>query len=164
MTTMNGPVRLYMSMSLDGYIAGPDDRPGQELGAGGFRLFNWLDDRESAVRRAGVQRSARDPRDDQGWRTLTSCLAVSFSRRSDLRRALTRIDTHPGHRPTQRERERLDANSTGRCEPAMNAATIGRWAARIRVAASGAAAMVPTQPNRTARATRSLPLKTRRSA
>lgn len=45
---MTGPVRLYMSMSLDGYIAGPDDRPGQELGRGGGRLFNWLDDRESA--------------------------------------------------------------------------------------------------------------------
>jgi len=47
MTTTNGPVRLDMSMSLDGYVAGPDDRPGQELGAGGFRLFNWLDDRQS---------------------------------------------------------------------------------------------------------------------
>jgi dihydrofolate reductase len=34
-----------MSMSLDGFIAGPDDRPGQELGADGWRLFNWLDDR-----------------------------------------------------------------------------------------------------------------------
>jgi dihydrofolate reductase len=40
-----GPVRLYMSMSLDGYIAGPDDEPGRELGRGGGRLFNWLDDR-----------------------------------------------------------------------------------------------------------------------
>jgi len=39
------PIRLYMSMSLDGYIAGPDDRPGQEMGAGGFRLFDWLDGR-----------------------------------------------------------------------------------------------------------------------
>jgi dihydrofolate reductase len=38
-------VILYMTMSLDGFIAGPDDRPGQELGNGGFRLFNWLDDR-----------------------------------------------------------------------------------------------------------------------
>lgn len=38
---------LYMSMSLDGFIAGPDDRAGQELGRGGFRLFNWLDDRLS---------------------------------------------------------------------------------------------------------------------
>jgi len=34
-----------MSMSSDGFIAGPDDRPGQELGQGGGRLFNWLDDR-----------------------------------------------------------------------------------------------------------------------
>jgi dihydrofolate reductase len=41
------PVRLYMSMSLDGFIAGPDDRPGQELGRGGGRLFDWLDDRMS---------------------------------------------------------------------------------------------------------------------
>ena len=38
-------VILYMSMSLDGFIAGPDDRAGQELGRGGGRLFNWLDDR-----------------------------------------------------------------------------------------------------------------------
>ena len=44
---MNNPIRLYMSMSLDGYITGPDDRPGQELGRDGGRLFNWLDDRES---------------------------------------------------------------------------------------------------------------------
>ena len=42
---MNQPIRLYMSMSLDGYIAGPGDRSGQEFGAGGGRLFNWLDDR-----------------------------------------------------------------------------------------------------------------------
>ncbi|WP_433164432.1 dihydrofolate reductase family protein [Kribbella sp. CA-247076] len=42
---MSGPTRLYMSMSLDGFIAGPDDEPGQELGRGGGRLFNWLDDR-----------------------------------------------------------------------------------------------------------------------
>ncbi|WP_410616564.1 dihydrofolate reductase family protein [Amycolatopsis sp. lyj-109] len=41
------PLRLYMSMSVDGYIAGPDDRPGQELGRGGGRLFDWLDDRLS---------------------------------------------------------------------------------------------------------------------
>ncbi|TDD24687.1 dihydrofolate reductase [Kribbella turkmenica] len=42
---MSGPIRLYMSMSLDGFITGPDDKPGQELGRGGGRLFNWLDDR-----------------------------------------------------------------------------------------------------------------------
>ena len=39
---MSNPIRLYMSMSLDGYIAGPDDRPGQELGRDGRRLFDHL--------------------------------------------------------------------------------------------------------------------------
>jgi dihydrofolate reductase len=38
-------IRLYMTMSLDGYIAGPDDSPEAPMGAGGFRLFNWLDHR-----------------------------------------------------------------------------------------------------------------------
>jgi dihydrofolate reductase len=42
---MSAPIRLYMSMSLDGFIAGEDDRPGQELGRDGGRLFDWLDDR-----------------------------------------------------------------------------------------------------------------------
>jgi dihydrofolate reductase len=52
------PIRLYMSMSVDGYIAGPDDRPGQELGRGGGRLFNWLDDRMSEGINGQVYREA----------------------------------------------------------------------------------------------------------
>lgn len=39
---MSHPIRLSMSMSLDGFIAGPDDRPGQELGRDGGRLFDHL--------------------------------------------------------------------------------------------------------------------------
>ena len=42
-----GSLVLYMTMSLDGFIAGPDDRTDQELGRDGGRLFNWLDDRMS---------------------------------------------------------------------------------------------------------------------
>jgi dihydrofolate reductase len=38
---------LYMTMSLDGYVVGPDDSMEQPMGRGGFRLFNWLDDRNS---------------------------------------------------------------------------------------------------------------------
>jgi dihydrofolate reductase len=49
---------LYMSMSLDGFIAGPDDRPGQELGRSGGRLFNWLDDRMSDGPNGQVYREA----------------------------------------------------------------------------------------------------------
>jgi dihydrofolate reductase len=52
------PVGPYMSMSLDGYIAGPDDRPGQEFGPDGGRLFNWLDDRESNGPSGQVYREA----------------------------------------------------------------------------------------------------------
>jgi len=51
-------VILYMSMSLDGYITGPDDRPGQELGRGGGRLFNWLDDRKGDGPSGQVYREA----------------------------------------------------------------------------------------------------------
>ena len=40
-----GTIRVDMTMSLDGYVAGPDDGPDAPLGAGGFRLFNWLDKR-----------------------------------------------------------------------------------------------------------------------
>jgi dihydrofolate reductase len=33
---------LYMSMSVDGFIAGPHDGPGNGLGDGGHRLHEWL--------------------------------------------------------------------------------------------------------------------------
>jgi dihydrofolate reductase len=55
---MDAPIRLDMTMSLDGFVAGPDDRPGQEMGRGGFRLFNWLDDRDSDGPSGQVYREA----------------------------------------------------------------------------------------------------------
>jgi dihydrofolate reductase len=33
---------LYMSMSLDGFIAGPNERPDNGLGDGGHRLHEWI--------------------------------------------------------------------------------------------------------------------------
>jgi hypothetical protein len=33
---------LYMSMSLDGFIAGPNEGPGNGLGDGGDRLHEWF--------------------------------------------------------------------------------------------------------------------------
>src|SRR6476619_900403 len=33
---------LYMSMSLDGFIAGPNEGPDNGLGDGGLRLHDWL--------------------------------------------------------------------------------------------------------------------------
>jgi dihydrofolate reductase len=37
-----GRTVLYMSMSVDGLIAGPDDGPGNGLGDGGHRLHEWF--------------------------------------------------------------------------------------------------------------------------
>ena len=34
-------VTFNMTMSLDGFVAGPNDRPDNGLGDGGERLFNW---------------------------------------------------------------------------------------------------------------------------
>jgi dihydrofolate reductase len=39
-----GKVRLDMSVSVDGFVTGPDDGPEQGLGAGGERLHAWLGD------------------------------------------------------------------------------------------------------------------------
>jgi dihydrofolate reductase len=39
-----GSVVIDMSMSLDGYIAAPDDNPEQGLGVDGMRLHNWAFD------------------------------------------------------------------------------------------------------------------------
>ncbi len=57
---------LYMSMSLDGFIAGPNERPDNGLGDGGHRLHEWClpgggDDFEAAVARLrGVNRQIYD--------------------------------------------------------------------------------------------------------
>ena len=49
---------LYMSMSLDGFIAGPNEGPGNGLGDGGHRLHEWVmtdgDVDLEAIRRSGT--------------------------------------------------------------------------------------------------------------
>jgi dihydrofolate reductase len=40
---------LYMSMSLDGFITGPDDGPGHGLGTDGHRLHEWIGEPEGAA-------------------------------------------------------------------------------------------------------------------
>jgi hypothetical protein len=37
-----GQVHLHMSMSLDGYVAGPDVSVEHPLGVGGERLHRWI--------------------------------------------------------------------------------------------------------------------------
>src|SRR6185437_3603868 len=44
---------LYMSMSLDGYIAGPNDKPGNAGGDDFMRLHEWYGFRNTATQREG---------------------------------------------------------------------------------------------------------------
>lgn len=45
-----GKVIAAVAVSVDGFIAGPDDGPEQPLGIGGDRLFTWFEDRDVAGR------------------------------------------------------------------------------------------------------------------
>jgi dihydrofolate reductase len=46
-----GNVVIDMSMSLDGYIAAPNDTPEQGLGEDGMRVHNWAFDDPSVFER-----------------------------------------------------------------------------------------------------------------
>jgi dihydrofolate reductase len=50
-----GKVAVGLSMSLDGFIAGPNDGPGQPLGEGGERLFAWYSGGETEYRLPGTE-------------------------------------------------------------------------------------------------------------
>lgn len=54
-----GTVLATISISLDGYVTGPDDAPGRGLGLGGERLHYWVFGGPSRDRRVGPQRSGR---------------------------------------------------------------------------------------------------------
>ncbi|GAB3351614.1 dihydrofolate reductase family protein [Micromonospora halotolerans] len=41
-TAEYGPVKAAITVSLDGYVTGPDDHAGQGLGVGGERLHYWV--------------------------------------------------------------------------------------------------------------------------
>ena len=50
-----GKVSMGLSMSLDGFIAGPNDGPGRPLGEGGERLFAWYSGGDTEYRLPGTE-------------------------------------------------------------------------------------------------------------
>jgi dihydrofolate reductase len=62
-------VVLYMSMSVDGFIAGPDDNEERGLGVGGERLHAWLAD-------GGVDPGSYRPTDDAGATVFDEMMAT----------------------------------------------------------------------------------------
>jgi dihydrofolate reductase len=62
-------VVLYMSMSVDGFITGPDDGPDHGLGVGGERLHGWLAD-------GGVDPGSYRPADGPGGAVFDEMMAT----------------------------------------------------------------------------------------
>jgi len=50
-----GKVATGLTMSLDGFIAGPNDGPGQPLGEGGMRLFDWYSSGDTEYAMPGTE-------------------------------------------------------------------------------------------------------------
>ncbi|HEX3792246.1 MAG TPA: dihydrofolate reductase family protein [Pseudonocardiaceae bacterium] len=87
----------HMSMSLDGFVTGPNASPDQPLGAGGRRLHDWLFDqateRDAEMHRAMIEatgatvmgrRSYDQAAGDRGWGDggplgRTPCFVLSHS-------------------------------------------------------------------------------------
>src|SRR5690349_14738889 len=57
-------IKAAITMSLDGYVAGPDDRVGQGLGVGGEALHGWMFGTEASPDRPAAEPTA----DDVAWR------------------------------------------------------------------------------------------------
>jgi dihydrofolate reductase len=54
-----GKVATGLTMSLDGFIAGPNDGPGQPLGEGGMRLFDWYSSGDTDYEMPGTEMVVR---------------------------------------------------------------------------------------------------------
>ncbi|GAA5015087.1 dihydrofolate reductase family protein [Actinopolymorpha pittospori] len=92
-----GDVIVDLSMSLDGFIAGPDDGPEHPLGRGGERLFTWMaaGPESNRVERRLVPPDASKVVIDE-W--MTDCGAMISGRRTfDIARGWK--DGHPVDAP-----------------------------------------------------------------
>jgi dihydrofolate reductase len=54
-----GKVAMGLTMSLDGFIAGPNDGPEHPLGEGGMRLFDWYSSGDTEYEMSGTEMVVR---------------------------------------------------------------------------------------------------------
>jgi dihydrofolate reductase len=75
-----GKVRLTMSMSLDGYVAGPDQSVEAPLGVGGERLHEWVVGTRSWRATHGLEGGETGPDDEIGREMLQGVGATIMGR------------------------------------------------------------------------------------
>jgi dihydrofolate reductase len=76
-----GKVKVDISTSLDGFITGPDDRPGQELGEGGEQLHEWVVALAGWRKRHGLDGGETGPADDVMEEAAADVGAIVMGRR-----------------------------------------------------------------------------------
>ena len=113
---------LYMSMSLDGFIAGPNEGPGNGLGDGGHRLHEWAMtggdvDLEAGGGSPSVLRSAElyDPTSGR-WSTTGSMNGYGGCGRAPPRRTRARRQQRHRRRLLSRHRHVDGDRPDGRAE------------------------------------------------
>jgi dihydrofolate reductase len=120
-------IRLDMTMSLDGYVAGPRDSVDEPMGVGGFRLFNWLDRRDDP----GPNRTV--------YRELMATRAVVSGRRTYEHAGRWQGDHHDGVPIFVLTREVPDEPPPGSVRYVTD---VDECAAQARAAAGGGDVMV----------------------
>src|SRR3712207_2253385 len=74
-------IRSHISISVDGYVAGPNQSPDHPLGEGGDRLHEWVYGLESWRREHGREGGERGPDHDVVEGTLAGVGAYVMGRR-----------------------------------------------------------------------------------
>jgi len=107
---MAGKVLAGMSMSLDGFIAGPNDGPDNGLGDGGDQLHQWIYDLQSWRAPHGLEGGVTNQDDGVMKEAFERPGAFIMGRRMFDNAEAAWGDEPPFHRPvfvlTHRERER----------------------------------------------------------
>ena len=112
----NGKVTADISMSLDGFIAGPNDRPEEGLGEGGERLHEWAIDLASFHERHGYEGGEQNQDSEVLDEAFRNAGAILIGRTMfDLAEEPWGPDP-PFHMPvfvvTHRERDTIDKSGT----------------------------------------------------
>ena len=76
-----GKVHVDITMSLDGFVAGPNDSPEQPLGEGGERLHEWAIDLASWRERHGLEGGETGPDSEVVEETIRGTGATVMGRR-----------------------------------------------------------------------------------
>src|SRR5919198_2513040 len=109
---MPGSVHASIAVSLDGFVAGPNDRVGNGLGDGGERLHEWIFESASWRERHGLEGGERDPNSEVLEESFARTGAFVMGRRMFDLGERPWGDEPPFHMPvfvvTHRPRETLE--------------------------------------------------------